>query len=506
MAIGLAAQRASILAWGGALIVGLAIARAVTRVSVTRIRNAGFEMLWSTEKRVSRVARGETVTLEAEIRNRDTRAARYVHLRGVCSPHLEITADPPEGEVPAGGRLRVKLSVSTPRVGSHGIFGLSLEVQGSPGLFEVPLTFANPYGIEVLPKPFSISMRSARGGRSRIAAAEGRSGPLPGDGSELRELREHRSGDPFKRIAWKATARRGELLVRDYERQERDIVWLVLDASVELWSGAPGHAPLDVAIDEAAAVAQRHLALGARVGLAVLGARRLDWVPPERGPAHCLKLFSRLALRATCNAADRSDWDESDVALRVLEHMRPLEPALRELKPNDLDGIARQAERLRARGPLSSNSPYAETHRERELRRYLNAFGIHAPARLEPDRKKTDEQMERALGELSRARPRPSIVYIWSPAPDPAHRPEIARALNRYRRGFELFWISMLGEKSIERGIGGIAEAVADAVLTRAIVAEERGERALRALGVRVEKVRPKLALWPKDAVPRRVA
>jgi hypothetical protein len=64
----------------------------------------------------------------------------------------------------------------------------------------------------------------------------------------------------------------------------------------------------------------------------------------------------------------------------------------------------------------------------------------------------------------------------------------------------------MLGEKSIERGIGGIAEAVADAVLTRAIVAEERGERALRALGVRVEKVRPKLALWPKDAVPRRVA
>jgi len=41
-------------------------------------------------------------------------------------------------------------------------------------LFEVPLTFANPFGIEVLPTPYSVLVRSARGGRSRQQADEGR--------------------------------------------------------------------------------------------------------------------------------------------------------------------------------------------------------------------------------------------------------------------------------------------------------------------------------------------
>ena len=60
----------------------------------------------------------------------------------------------------------------------------------------------------------------------------------------LRELREHQPGDPFRRIAWKASARRGVLLVRDFEREERDVIWLVLQASVDLWSGPLGRAPL----------------------------------------------------------------------------------------------------------------------------------------------------------------------------------------------------------------------------------------------------------------------
>ena len=37
---------------------------------------------------------------------------------------------------------------------------------------------------------------------------------------EIRELREHMPGDPFKKIAWKASARRGRLLVR--ARRSRD--------------------------------------------------------------------------------------------------------------------------------------------------------------------------------------------------------------------------------------------------------------------------------------------
>src|SRR5688500_18507906 len=108
---GMVLREAAIVAWGGALLVGLAIARGVTQVGIARIRAAGFEMLWRGDSRLSRAGRGEVVEIESEIRNRDTRAARYVELRSVCSPYLKISIDPPGGEVPAAGRLRVVLKV-----------------------------------------------------------------------------------------------------------------------------------------------------------------------------------------------------------------------------------------------------------------------------------------------------------------------------------------------------------------------------------------------------------
>jgi len=492
--VGLIARQAAVVAWGGALLVGLAVARAVTELGVARVRAAGFEMLWRSEPRVRRVARGEVVELEAEVRNRDTRAARYVGLRVVASPNLEVEVEPNEGEVPAGGRLLAIVRVQTPRVGRHGLHGLSLEVRGSPGLYEVPLTFANPFGIEVLPRPFALSMRSPRGGRSRVVAAEGRPGPLSGDGMELRELREHRPGDPLKRVAWKASARRGQLMVRDYEREERDVIWLLLDASVELWSGPPGKAPLDLAIDEVAAVAMRHLGRGDRVGLGVLGARRLAWLPPERGPGHGMTLLSTLAHAAATHDADRSDLDEVDVAMRVLEHMRPLDPrAAERVRSSDLDRVARRVDRVKARSPFPEAEVWAEAPRERLLRSYLAAFGMASPARLEAERPRTDARLAAALERVARDKPRASIVYVWSLAPDLAARPELARALTHFpRRSADLRWISLRLAPSIPKTGSDLMPAVGEAVAIRALVAQERGEHELRRQGVRVERPAPR--------------
>ncbi|MCA9598813.1 MAG: DUF58 domain-containing protein [Myxococcales bacterium] len=495
--VGLLAQEAAIVAWTGALLIGLAVARSVTQVGIARIRAAGFEMLWRSEPRVRRVARGEEIELEAEVRNRDTRAARYVALRPVASPSLEVRVEPDRGEVAAGGRLAVKIVVRADRIGYHGIHGLSLEVQGGPGLFEVPLTFSNPFGVEVLPRPFAAAMRSPRGGRSRMSADEGRPGPLSGDGMELRELREHQPGDPFKRIAWKASAHRGKLMVRDYEREERDVVWLLLDASVELWSGVLGKAPLDIAADEVAAVAQRHLARGDRVGLAIVGSRVLSWIPPDRGPAHGIALMTSLCQRATTYDGDRSELDETDVALRVLEHMRPLDPtAARGVRPTETERVARRADRVRARAPFPEATAHAQSRQERALRSYLAAFGIASPPRLEPDRGKTDQQLAAALSRAMREKPRPSLVYVWSPAPDLGARPDIERALARHpHRRAELRWVSMRVEPGIPRDGGELMSVVADAVALRARVAEERGEHALRRLGVHVERPRPRAPL-----------
>src|SRR5687768_17026854 len=144
VALGVLLRSPAIVGWAGALMLGLAVARLATRTSVAGIRAAGFEMLWRGDARLKRLARGDELELEAEIRNRDGRAARFTGLRAVCSPELSVRVSPNQGEVPAGGRMKVTVTIGGRRVGRHAVHGLSLELQGGPGLFEVPLTFANP--------------------------------------------------------------------------------------------------------------------------------------------------------------------------------------------------------------------------------------------------------------------------------------------------------------------------------------------------------------------------
>jgi uncharacterized protein (DUF58 family) len=517
--VGLVAREPAIVGWGGALLVAIALARAVTLVSVARIRAAGFEMLWSGPRRVLRTPRGATIEIEAEVRNRDTLAARFVKLRAVASSQLEVTIEPSVGEVLASGRLKVRVKVRTPRVGQHGLHGLALEVHGAPGIFEVPLTFANPYGIEVLPRPFTTYLMQPRGGRSRLVAASGRPGPTRGDGSDLRELREHQPGDPFRRIAWKASARRGVLLVRDFEREERDVVWLVVDASVELWAGPLGRAPLDFAIDEAAALATKHLGRGDRVGLFLFAAGLRVCLTPDQGPVHAQKLAHALVTGPGTYDAARSDLDESDVALRVMEHLRPLDSrGLADVRRGDLDKLAARADAMRARAPFAAAAPNGRSPRDRMLRRYLASFGIESPARSESDRKEATAALLDAFAVVAKTKPRASLVHVIGSPPDEPLGGKLGEATRRImRRGAMVTWSLPDLEPGLEAPWEDptkkpeepdepplfptpdpppwkeMAAIASEAVRVRAVVAGKRREKMLRKLGVRVVRLKPQI-------------
>jgi uncharacterized protein (DUF58 family) len=51
-----------------------------------------------------------------------------------------------------------------------------------------------------------------------------------GHGTDLYGVREYRSGDPLRRIHWKTSARRGELVVREFEPPGLKVLALLLDA------------------------------------------------------------------------------------------------------------------------------------------------------------------------------------------------------------------------------------------------------------------------------------
>ncbi|KYF68549.1 hypothetical protein BE11_17520 [Sorangium cellulosum] len=523
MGAGLIAREPAIVGWGGAILVAIALARGVTLVSVARIRAAGFEMLWGGSKRVLRSARGGTVEIEAEVRNRDTLAARYVKLRAIASSQLDVRIEPNRGEVSASGRLKVKVVVRTPRVGQHGLHGLALEVHGAPGLFEVPLTFANPYGIEVLPRPFMAYLTQPRGGRSHLLAASGRPGRVRGEGDDLRELREHQPGDPFRKIAWKASARRGTLLVREFEREERDVVWILVDAAVDLWAGPLGRAPLDLMIDEASAIATRHLGRGDRVGLIILAPGPRVTISPDHGPGHGQKIAHALTVGCGTYDADRSELDEADVAARVLEHLRPLDArGLDDLRRGDLDRLAARAESMRQRAPFSAPAPLGRSQRERTLRRYLASYGIESPARSETDRRDPAVTIAESLTHVARTKPRASMVYVLAPPPADAQLGRLSEAVRRLsRKAVQVMWTLPELEPGLsppweaprppesdgdeeqraltpaDKAFQELAPIAAEAVLIRARVAQTRREAVLRKAGVRVVRLRATTAAAP---------
>lgn len=522
-AVGVIASQPAIIGWGGSILLAVAIARAVTLVSVARIRAAGFEMLWSHSRRMVRTIRGSEIEIEAEVRNRDTLAARYVKLRALASPNLDVRLDPPAGEVAATGRLKVKVTVRTPRVGQHGMYGLALEVRGAPGMFEVPLTFANPYGVEVAPRPMSAYLQVGRGGPSLLMAPSGRAGRQRGDGTSLRELREHQPGDPFRRIAWKATARRGKLLVREFEREERDVVWIVLDVSVDLWSGPLGRAPLDLFIDEAAAYASRHLTRGDRVGLAIFAQTQRAVLAPDSGSQQAHKILHALVTAASTLDASRSDLDELDVAVRVIEHLRPLDDkGLSDVRRGDLDKLAQRADAMRLRAPFRAKAPEGRTARDATLRRYLACFGIDSPPKTQIDRAAASDALVKVLGTIGKNRPRPSLVHVLSSAPEAAFLPPLASVVGRLRRlGTVVSWGLPLYEPGLtppwvvqeqtddenESGsneatvLDPIAPQAAEAVKIRALVAQRRSEQGLMKMGIRVGHVRPGFRTQPKREI-----
>jgi len=496
MAVGVLLRLPALVAWGASLLLGVGLGRALTQWRIAKVRRAGFEMRWCEPVRRLRIARGQHTEITAEIINHDRRTVRCSKLRVISDNNLKLTLVPQRVEIPPGHSVVLSLRVEGKRVGQHGIHGLCLDLSSGPELFSVPLTFANPFGIEVLPRTYRRRARSAVGGRNRRESPHGHPRRHHGESGEFSEIRDHQPGDPFRRIAWRASARRGKLLVRDYELQEHEVVWLLLDASVELWAGPPGSAPLDLAIDELGSIADRHLSMGDSVGLVIAGARPLAWLEPQSGVMALGKVLEALAFRAHTQDADRSGLDEQETGAWVLEHMRSLDPSVSgNTGRAALGRVATEAASLTRKAPFSP-TVQASTEREQALRQYLAAFGIASPARLQQDRSNTDQVLSEALEKIVRARPRATRVYLCSPSPDRSSLSVLQQALQRARRNhIQLTWVRSPYEAALDslavtqegqQAKLDVLEAVTEAVKLRMQVIERYGDGALHHLGVKL--------------------
>lgn len=505
-ATGIVVTHPAMTAYGSAILIGVALSRALTRVSVARARAAGFEMLWTTADSVQRLTRGHEMVLTAELRNRDTLPTHFRNLDVSHSPALSVSCFPRSGEVPPGGRLTLRLHVRAHRVGYHGIHNITLQTIRAPGLYTVPLSFSNPFVVEVLPRAIRLGAAGAIGGRTQMIAPSARVGRRKGDGAELREIREHRPGDPYRHIAWKASARRGKLLIIENEQEQSDVVWLVVDVSVDSASGIIGRAALDTAIDEATSTMEAHLGRGDQVGLVLVGTRILARILPGRGPRHAAKILSALSLNTHTADADRSDWDDGDVARRVLEHAGSIDAAAAEIKVYEHERLAEAAIRIMRHAPVSPDAPWAHSTTGRILRQYLLAFGIQPPPRGTSDRHHAEREMAKVLRELTGSRRPPTLLYVFGRPPTFETPKQLIDALARIRKHrTEVRFVPVLesaaisSSESMESSLDVRTRLVQDALLHRQRIASEDGIAQLSRLGVKLARPRRRRTVRPPE-------
>ncbi|BAU10008.1 hypothetical protein LEP3755_04860 [Leptolyngbya sp. NIES-3755] len=115
-----------------------------------------------------------------------------------------------------------------------------------------------------------------------------------GIGTEFSELREYGIGDDPRFIDWKATARRGQPLVRVLEPEQEQTLIILLDRGRLMTSQVQGLARFDWGLNATLALALAGLHRGDRVGVGVFDRQVQTWIPPERGQAHLNHLIERL--------------------------------------------------------------------------------------------------------------------------------------------------------------------------------------------------------------------
>ena len=111
-------------------------------------------------------------------------------------------------------------------------------------------------------------------------ASGNRAARRPGDGIEFAETREFRAGDRVRRINWRASARRGRLLVADRLPERSSDVVCFLDSLAQAQTEEAS--TLDFSVRAAAALVSAYLPRRDRVGLLSFGAE-LQWVLPSGG-------------------------------------------------------------------------------------------------------------------------------------------------------------------------------------------------------------------------------
>jgi uncharacterized protein (DUF58 family) len=217
-----------------------------------------------------RIRNGSGAALRLHLIESDCRILRYVQ-------DEIIVAVPPQSQASA------ERGVMPVARGVDSLGTIYVTAQNQFGFLSRRLRLAAPQPVRVYPDLSAVERYGALHVRNRLIEAGLRRMRLRGTGTELENLRDWAPGDQFRSIEWKATARRGRLMVAEYEVERSQNVMIVLDAGRLMTPRVDEQRKFDYAITAALSVASIASLANDKIGLVAFAGEILRAQAPRSG-------------------------------------------------------------------------------------------------------------------------------------------------------------------------------------------------------------------------------
>jgi uncharacterized protein (DUF58 family) len=276
------------------------------------------------------LARGRRVRVEreaAEIFSVGRRNPVTLHLRNTSRRALRGTVadDPLEGCTEIGdpapfalaphGAVSIRYEVIPSRRGRRELRGVTVRYASLLGLVARQERVDLPAVVDVYPDVHAARSLELLRRQGRQDARLGSLRVRGGD-TEFERLRPYQQGDEIRHIDWRATARRDDLVARQFQAESNQNVVFVLDVGRGMRGEAPravsdtgepsgGLGSVDRALNAALLTADVVTRAGDKAGLLVFDDAPRNFVPPSGGTAGVRRLTRAIhALEAGLNATD----------------------------------------------------------------------------------------------------------------------------------------------------------------------------------------------------------
>lgn len=206
-------------------------------------------------------------------------------------PALLTDGLPASFHLAGGQRLELEYGATPLRRGDLAFDSAELRLQSRLGLLELCPRVGVREGLRCYPDFAQVSRYAWLAGDRRLQEIGIKTWQRRGTGTSFQQLAEYTPGDPVRDIDWKATLRNDKPIVRQYQDERDQNVWLLIDCGRRMRAddpdGLPGSGHFDQVLNAVMLLSYVALREGDAVGAFTfgMGSGTHKWLAPRKGRA-----------------------------------------------------------------------------------------------------------------------------------------------------------------------------------------------------------------------------